>query len=119
MTLEFYPLSDELAVAGQLSADDMATVAEAGFKSVVINRPDYEAGPLQPTSEQVIQAAQAAGMQAVYQPVISGQLTLEDAQTFLELLQMLPKPILAYCRSGGRCTSLFHAAQALQARGNL
>lgn len=118
MTIEFYPLSDELAVAGQLSDQDMAQVAKAGFKSVVINRPDQEGGPLQPASEKVIQAAKAVGMQAVYQPVVSGQLTLEDAQTFLELLETLPKPILAYCRSGGRCTSLFHAAQTLKERNS-
>lgn len=116
MKMEFYPLSDELAVAGQLRAQDMAQVAQAGFKSVVINRPDQEEGPWQPSSKEVIEAAQAAGMQAVYQPVVSGHLTLEDAETFLDLLNTLPKPILAYCRSGGRCTSLFHAAQTLQDR---
>ena len=116
MKTEFYPLSDELVVAGQLRAEDMAQVAQAGFKSVVINRPDQEGGPLQPSSDQVIEAAQAAGMQAVYQPVVSGQLTPKDAETFLQLLEALPKPILAYCRSGGRCTSLFHAAQTLRER---
>lgn len=114
MTIEFYPLSDNLVVAGQLRAEDMAQVAQAGFKSVVINRPDQEGGPFQPSSDQVIEAAQAAGMQAVYQPVISGQLTREDAETFSQLLETLPKPILAYCRSGGRCTNLFHAAQSLR-----
>src|SRR5690625_5907118 len=66
MKMEFYPLSDELAVAGQLRAQDMAQVAQAGFKSVVINRPDQEEGPWQPSSKEVIEAAQAAGMQAVY-----------------------------------------------------
>lgn len=116
MSFEFFPLTNQVAVAGQLEADDMAKVAEAGFKSVVINRPDFEEGPTQPTSEQVMAAAQAAGLQVVYQPVVSGQLTIDDARTFSELLQNLPQPILAYCRSGGRCTSLFHAAQALLAK---
>jgi len=30
-----------------------------------------------------------------------------------ELLQQLPKPVLAFCRSGTRTANLFHAAQAL------
>src|SRR5699024_3074142 len=100
MKTEFYPLSDEVVVAGQLRAEDMAQVAQGGFKSVLISRPDQEGGTLQPSSDQVIEAAQAAGMQAVYQPVVSGQLTPKDAETFLQLLETLPKPILAYCRSG-------------------
>jgi len=113
MSFEFKPLTPELAVAGQLDSDDMAQVAAAGFKSVIINRPDYEGGPEQPPADQVMQAAQAAGLTAVYQPVISGQLTLEDAHTFKSYLHQLPKPILAYCRSGGRCTNLFVATQNL------
>lgn len=114
MSFQFHPLTDQLAVAGQLRSEDMAAVARAGFKSVIINRPDFEAGPQQPTSEQVMQAARDAGLTVVYQPVVSGQLTLEDAETFEKHLSSLPRPILAYCRSGGRCTSLFHAAQALR-----
>lgn len=114
MSFEFYPLNDQIAVAGQLESADMAKVAQAGFKSVIINRPDFEAGPHQPTSEEVMQAARAAGLTVIYQPVISGQLTLDDAKTFKQHLSTLPRPILAYCRSGGRCTSLFHAAQALK-----
>lgn len=113
MSFEFYPLSDQLAVAGQLNSEDMAEVARAGFKSVIINRPDFEEGPQQPLAKDVMQAAQAAGLAVVYQPVVSGQLTLEDAKTFKKHLSNLPRPILAYCRSGGRCSSLFHAAQAL------
>src|SRR5690625_552994 len=114
MSIDFYPLSTQVAVAGQLRAVDMAEVAQAGFKSVIINRPDYEQGPMQPHSKHVIESAQQAGLVAVYQPVISGQLTEDDARTFKELLNDLPKPILAYCRSGGRCTSLYHAAQSMK-----
>src|SRR5690625_7759484 len=109
MKMEFYPLSDELAVAGQLRAQDMAQVAQAGFKSVVINRPDQEEGPWQPSSKEVREAAQAAGRQAAYQPGGSGHLTLQDAESLLALRNTLPKPTSAYCRRGGRCTSLLHA----------
>ncbi len=106
-------VNDWFAVAGQLDANDMKHVSEAGFKSVIINRPDYEAGPHQPPSDQVMQAARDAGMEVRYQPVISGALTEADAILFAQLLEQLPKPILAYCRSGGRCFNLFVMASAV------
>lgn len=106
-------LTDHFAVAPQLSANDMAAVAAAGFKSVIINRPDFEEGPMQPVSAEVIAAAQAAGLVAEYQPVISGGITQDDVLAFAALLKRMPAPVLAYCRSGARCTQLFQAASVL------
>jgi len=113
MTYSFKPLTDAFSVSPQLSADDMAAVAAAGYKSLIINRPDYEEGPAQPTSADVMVAAQAVGLVVQYQPVVSGAMTPEDVVTFADLLKRLPAPVLAYCRSGTRCTKLFEAAQAL------
>ena len=113
MSFPFQPLTDTFAVAPQLSAADMPAVAEAGFKSVIINRPDLEGGPDQPMANDVMQAAQAAGLQVQYQPVVSGAMTQADVQEFARLLKALPGPILAYCRTGTRCTHLFNAANSL------
>jgi uncharacterized protein (TIGR01244 family) len=103
-------LNPDFAVAPQLQPSDMAAVAAAGFKSVIINRPDYESGPTQPTAAEVSAAAHAAGLAVEYQPVVSGGMTAQDVARFTELLATLPKPILAYCRSGTRCTVLYRAA---------
>lgn len=113
MSFPFQPLTETFAVAPQLSANDMQEVANAGFKSVIINRPDLEGGPDQPLSADVIAAAQAAGLAVHYQPVVSGAMTQADVQEFARLLQALPGPILAYCRTGTRCTHLFNAANSL------
>ncbi|MEY3185192.1 MAG: hypothetical protein RLZZ613_1880 [Pseudomonadota bacterium] len=43
----FAALHSSLAVAGQLSPGDMAAIREAGFSSVINNRPDGEGGPSQ------------------------------------------------------------------------
>ena len=110
MSTPINALNSDFAVAPQLQPGDMAAVAAAGFKSVIINRPDYEAGPDQPTAEQVSTAARAAGLAVEYQPVVSGAMTAQDVERFSELLAQLPKPILAYCRSGTRCTVLYRAA---------
>jgi len=88
----------------------MQAVADAGYRSVIINRPDGEGGAGQPASADVMAAALAAGLQVEYQPVISGAMTTEDVARFRELLDKMPAPVLAYCRSGTRCTHLFNAA---------
>lgn len=115
MSVAIRALTDTFAVAPQLGPDDMPDVAHAGFKSVIINRPDLEGGPEQPLSADVINAAQAAGLQIEYQPIISGAMTHDDVERFAELLKQLPEPVLAYCRSGARCASLFEAARKIHA----
>lgn len=110
MSLPINPLSETFAVAPQLSPQDMQAVADAGYKSVIINRPDLEGGPDQPSSADVIAAARAAGLAVEYQPVVSGSMTPDDVARFAVLLKELPAPVLAYCRTGTRCTHLFQAA---------
>lgn len=113
MSLPIHVINDVFAVAGQLSARDMQDVVSAGYKSVIINRPDYEGGSDQPASDDVMQAAKDLGLLIEYQPVTSGALTHDDAVRFASLLEQMPKPVLAYCRSGGRCLSLYTAATEL------
>lgn len=113
MSVPINSLSDTFAVAPQLTAEDMPEVARAGFKSVIINRPDLEGGPDQPLSADVMAAARAAGLAVEYQPVVSGAMTEEDVVKFASLLKDLPAPVLAFCRSGTRCSHLYQAASAL------
>lgn len=111
--VQIRPLNELFAVAPQLSPADMAGVAAAGYKSVIINRPDFEGGPDQPTAADVSAAARQAGLMVEYQPVVGSAMTGEDVARFAELLQTLPSPVLAYCRSGTRCMNLFVASQQL------
>ncbi|MVW70647.1 MULTISPECIES: TIGR01244 family sulfur transferase [unclassified Bordetella] len=111
--LPIRPLTELFAVAPQLSAADMPAVAAAGYKSVIINRPDFEGGPDQPTAADVSAAAREAGLHVEYQPVVGSAMTADDVARFAELLQTLPAPVLAYCRTGTRCTNLFVASQQL------
>jgi uncharacterized protein (TIGR01244 family) len=114
MSLPFHRMSNDLAVAGQLDAAAMADAAAAGFKSVINNRPDYEAGPEQPTNASVEAAARAAGLEYAFLPVASSFQTPEEIARFGELLDSMPKPILAFCRSGSRSGRLYRAALALR-----
>ena len=105
-------LSADLCVAPQLDASAMAWAAEAGFKSVVNNRPDFEGGPDQPTHAAIEAAATAAGLRYAFLPVHPAIQTPEDIAKFAALLATLPKPILAFCRTGTRSGKLYRAAQS-------
>jgi uncharacterized protein (TIGR01244 family) len=111
-TVSVHPVSADVCVAGQLDPSAMASVAEAGFKSVVNNRPDFEGGPGQPTSAAIQAAAVAAGLQYAFLPVSGGYQSPEEIARFRELLEALPRPLLAFCRSGARSGKLYQAASA-------
>ena len=103
-------LSADVGVAGQLDTAAMAWAAQAGFKSVINNRPDFEGGPDQPTSAGIEAAARAAGLAYAHLPVAPSVQTPEQIAAFAQLLADLPKPILAFCRSGARSGKLYSAA---------
>ena len=103
-------LSADVCVAPQLDPPAMAWAAQAGFKSVINNRPDYEGGPNQPTSGAMEAAATAAGLRYAYLPVAPAVQTPEEISRFAALLAELPKPVLAFCRTGTRSGKLYHAA---------
>lgn len=110
MSLPITPFNEAFSVAPQLQPEDMQEVAQAGYKSVIINRPDGEGGPEQPAATDVMKAAEAAGMVTAYLPVVSGAMTYDDVERFKELLDTLPSPVLAFCRSGTRSGHLYRAA---------
>ena len=105
-------LTGELSVAPQIVALDLKALSDAGFKSIVCNRPDGEAGPDQPSFASIAQAAEAAGLKAQYLPAIAGQITPAHGAAMARLLAELPAPVLAYCRSGARSTSLWQLARS-------
>lgn len=109
-TLPVRALAPDVGVAPQLTPDAMAEAARAGFRSVVNNRPDFEHGPDQPTSAAIAAAAAAAGLEYRHLPVDGGWQSPEEIAAFAQLLRELPRPLLAFCRSGARSTRLFMAA---------
>lgn len=107
------PISDDVCVAPQLRPESMAEAARAGFRSVINNRPDFEEGPQQPTNASIEAAARAAGLEYRFLPVNGAYQSPQEIAAFAALLAELPRPILAFCRSGTRSTKLFVAASTL------
>jgi len=106
-------MSENVGFAGQISPDQVTQVVEKGFKSIINNRPDFEGGSEQPTSVQIESAAHDAQVQYVYQPVVAGQITERDVQSFAEHFNQLPKPILMFCRTGNRSNNLYQLAKQM------
>ena len=100
-----------ISVAEQVTAEDIAELSRAGFRALICNRPDGE-GADQPSFAEIAAAAKAAGMEAAYLPVQSGVVSDADALQFAALMDRLPKPVLAFCRSGTRSATLWALAQA-------
>ena len=112
-TLPIRPVAADVCVAPQLTPAAMAEAAAAGFRSVVNNRPDFEHGPNQPTSAEIEAAARAAGLEYRHLPVDGGYQSPQEIAAFAQLLQTLPRPLLAFCRSGARSTRWYQAASAI------
>jgi uncharacterized protein (TIGR01244 family) len=110
--LPFRPVAPDVCVAPQLTPEAMAEAAKAGFRSVVNNRPDFEHEPDQPTNAAIEAAALVAGLTYRFLPVDGGYQSPAEIAAFAQMLAELPRPILAFCRSGARSTRLYMAAQS-------
>jgi|SRR5436190_17061689 len=108
---EFRRVTDLFSVAPQLGVDDLARAAQQGFVLVINNRPDGEA-PDQPSSVEVAEAAEAAGMAYAYVPVVGGP-TRAQAEAVREAIIEANGPVLAFCRSGTRSINTWALGEAL------
>lgn len=90
---------------------DMQTIKDAGFRAIICNRPDGEAAD-QPTFEEISKAAEKAGIEARYLPIVAGKVSDDDANAFDAALSEMPGPVLAFCRTGTRSATLWSLAQA-------
>ena len=97
----------DLSVAAQLQPEDMPALVAAGFRSVINNRPNLEGGQSQPASSQLEAAARDAGLDYRYLPVPPAGHTSEQASSMATAVEALPKPVLAFCRTGRRSAALY------------
>ncbi len=103
--VNFRSLDKDYAVSDQLLPSQIPAVAAAGFRSIVCARPDNE-DYSQPSFAEVAREAERAGLLSIHLPV-DGTLSEATFKSFEQAMQERPKPILAYCRSGGRAASLY------------
>lgn len=109
--MAFKRLDDSIAVSPQITLDDIARAAREGYRSIISNRPDgEEAGQLKAAAIQA--EAERNGLAFAHIPIESGKAGDADAEAMKTALATLPKPVLAFCRSGARSTTLWALANA-------
>ena len=104
-------ITEKTTVSAQISAVDIDAINEAGIRAIICNRPDGE-GADQPSFEEIASAAQMAGIETRYVPVQSGMVSDTDVDAFSNALKDLPRPVLAYCRTGMRSVTLWSLHEA-------
>ena len=104
-------LNAQVSVAGQMTTDKFQQLIKAGFKSVIVNRPDQEQGNTISVT-QLRQIAEQSQTSVIYQPILSGKISQTDVIEFAKYYNELPKPILMVCRSGSRSSILFNQAKS-------
>jgi sulfide:quinone oxidoreductase len=109
--MDIRPLVPGLGVAPQIAAAELIELKQAGYRAIICNRPDGEAAD-QPLFAEIAHAAQAVGIEAHYLPAESGKVSDEQGVAFGQLFDSLPKPVLAYCRTGMRSTTMWALSQA-------
>lgn len=108
--MELTHLAHNLAVRSQVVPEEMSGLAAAGFKGIINNRPDGEA-PDQPSSRALEAEAKRNGLAYWHIPIVHGKATEVDARVFAAALQESAGPVVAFCRTGNRSTSLWKMAQ--------
>lgn len=104
-------INPHIAVAPQICVEDVKDIAARGFKTIMNNRPDGESQDQTPSA--VIEAeAKANNLDYIYLPIVSGNITPANIEDFGKVLASAKGPILAYCRTGTRCTNMWALAEA-------
>ncbi len=109
--MELKRINDHVSVAGQLSPDEMTQYKAAGFTTIINNRPDGEA-PDQPSAATIEAAARAAGLDYHFIPMGREGVSPEMVEQTRAALEGSSGPVLCFCRTGTRSTTLWALSQA-------
>ncbi len=109
--MEVKRISPFLSVSPQIYPIHVERLALLGFKTIINNRPDNETDD-QPLVEELSAMATKCGIEFINIPVIPGELTEQNVRDFGDAMKRVTGPVLAYCRSGMRSTSLWALYEA-------
>ncbi len=109
--MDIRKLTDSYSVSPQIEPSDCAALAQAGYTTIICNRPDAEnPAPLQVDAMRT--AAEAAGLTFVDNPVFGGTMTPENVEQQANAVAASEGPVFAYCRSGTRSTIVWAFGKA-------
>lgn len=103
--MKLVEVTDTFTVSPQLQPGDMSELANAGFRTVICNRPDGEE-PGQPAAAAMREAAEGAGMAFHHIPVSGGAFPSEALIAFRQVREEADGKVIAFCRTGTRSITL-------------
>lgn len=120
MALTITKHNEHFSSCPQINPEDVEEIVQLGFKSIINARPDNEGGVEQPLSDKLKIAAEAAGLTYIHIPVIPNNIQPSDVDTCASFVSKAPTPVLGFCKTGMRATSLYQSTQqASQATNNI
>ena len=109
--MDIRKLCDTYAVSPQIDPEDVAAIKDAGFGTIICNRPDAEIPPSHHASA-VKDAAEKIGLTFVEIPLTHQTMSLELAKQQRDAIEASGKPAFAYCASGTRSSIIWALGQA-------
>lgn len=106
-------IAPNLAVTAQPQLSDLSGFADAGYRTLMSNRPAREA-PNQPTPAALATEAERQGMAFIHIPVTVESISRADVAAFRTAVAEAREPVIAHCRSGKRAYLLWAAGEALE-----
>ena len=103
-------LTDTVAVSAQITPENVAEIAAAGYQVLVNNRPDGEEAN-QPANADIEAAAAAAGLEYHHLPITAMNFPGPGFEQMSDLFDDPARPVLAFCRTGTRCANLWVASR--------
>ncbi|MFA5581170.1 MAG: sulfur transferase domain-containing protein [Paracoccaceae bacterium] len=101
-------IDGRFSTSAQIKPDQIETLAQAGYTAILCARPDKEQQG-QPPFADIAREAKKHGIKAIHIP-ISGMPNANQAAICRKALAEVDGPVIGYCRSGARATSLYRAA---------
>ena len=101
--MDIREITPTYSVTPMISPRDLAAIKDAGYTTLICNRPDIEVPPSHQVAE-MEEAAKAAGLTFVDNPVTHAGLTHDIIALQKETIEGSEGPCLAYCASGTRST---------------
>lgn len=111
--MDIRPVTPRYAVSPQIAPEDIAAIKEAGFVRVICNRPDAE-NPPEYQAAAIEAAVREAGLDFVNLPLTYPTMTPDTIAAQMAAAEDAPGPVLAYCASGTRCTTIWALGRASQ-----
>lgn len=109
--MDIRKINDHYFVTPQISVEDLPAIREAGFGTIICNRPDAEVPPSHQAAA-IRAAAEAEGLAFHVLELTHQTMTPDNIAAQGQMIADAGAPVLAYCASGTRSSVVWALGQA-------